>query len=165
MGVWTFKGDGKKEKRRGKKPQGHAANDEENNIHIRQRQQQQVSASQIRALGALCRVLSQVWRWRIAPAIPRLRKVWTKYAANLFCAELEGEGWKKQNKKKNRSMFWFRMSPQFALCFLFAMWKFSVGCSYRYYFCVIRINSTDSIIAHALRGKSEHVCSGSNGYF
>lgn len=54
-------------------------------------QQQQVSTLQIRALGALCRLLSQVWRGRIALAIPQLHKVWTKYAANLFCAELEEE--------------------------------------------------------------------------
>lgn len=64
----------RKEKRGEKKPQGHAANDEENNIQIGRRQQQ-VSAAQIRALGALCRVLSQVGRWRIALAIPRLLKV------------------------------------------------------------------------------------------
>lgn len=57
-----------------------------------QQQQQQVSTLQIRALGALCRLLSQVWRGRIALSIPRLGKVW-KCAANLFCAELE--------KKKN----------------------------------------------------------------
>jgi len=54
-------------------------------------QQQQVSTLQIRALGALCRLLSQVWRGRIALAIPKLHKVWTKYAANLFCADLEKE--------------------------------------------------------------------------
>lgn len=71
LGVWT------------QKPQRQAAKDEENNISMRQ-QQQQASASQIRALGALCRVLSQVCRGRIGSAIPRLYKVWTKYAANLF---------------------------------------------------------------------------------
>lgn len=96
-----------------RKPQGRAAKDEENNIYMRQ---QQVSTSQIRALGALCRVLSQVWRWRIALAIPRLRKVWTKYAANLFCAELEGKG----EKKKTGTCFGFACLP-FALCFFFAM--------------------------------------------
>lgn len=75
VGVWTFK-----------KTEGQAAKDGENNNYM---QQQQVSSLQIRALGALCRVLSQVWRERIALAIPRLQKVWTKYEANLFCAELE----------------------------------------------------------------------------
>lgn len=84
VGVWMLR-----------KPQGRAAKDEENNIYMRQ---QQVSTLQIRALGALCRVLSQVWRRRIALAIPRLQKVWTKYAANLFCAELEGEGEKKKQE-------------------------------------------------------------------
>lgn len=70
LGVWM------------QKPQRRAAKDEENNISMQQ--QQQASASQIRALGALCRVLSQVCRGRIGSAIPRLYKVWTKYAANLF---------------------------------------------------------------------------------
>lgn len=51
--------EGKKNREEGeKKPQGHAANDEENKIY--KQQQQQVSALHIRALGALCRVLSQV---------------------------------------------------------------------------------------------------------
>lgn len=72
-------------------------------------QQQQVSTLQIRALGALCRLLSQVWRGRIALAIPQLHKVWTKYAANLFCAELEEE-----KKKHHRIIFWF-------ICFPFAL--------------------------------------------
>lgn len=84
-------------------------------------QQQQVSTLQIRALGALCRVLSQVWRERIALAIPRLHKVWTKYAANLFCAELE-EG----KKKHNRNMLWF-IRLLFALDFLF------ITCASGYY--------------------------------
>lgn len=65
-------------------------------------QQQQVSTLQIRALGALCRLLSQVWRGRIALAIPRLHKVWTKYAANLFCAELEVSF----KKKSITDFFW-----------------------------------------------------------
>lgn len=56
------------------------------------RQRQQVCALQIRALGALCRLLSQVWRGRIALSIPRLQKVWRECAANLFCGELEEEG-------------------------------------------------------------------------
>lgn len=80
VGVWTLK-----------KPERQAAQDEENNNYMQQQQQQQVSSLQIRALGALCRVLSQVWRGRIALAIPRLQKVWTKYETNLFCAELERE--------------------------------------------------------------------------
>lgn len=101
VGVWMLR-----------KPQGRAAKDKENNIYMRQ---QQVSTLQIRALGALCRVLSQVWRWRIALAIPRLQKVWTKYAANLFCAELEGKG-----EKKTGTCFGFACLP-FALSFLFAM--------------------------------------------
>lgn len=58
-------------------------------------QQQQVSTLQIRALGALCRLLSQVWRGRIALAIPKLHEVWTKYAANLFLCRIRRGGEKK----------------------------------------------------------------------
>lgn len=95
--VWLWwAGKWKKEK-----TQGQAAKDVKKDIYM---QPQQVSASQIRALGALCRVLSQVWRGRIALVIPRLHKVWTKYAANLFRAELEGE---------NRNMRLAHLHPLF----------------------------------------------------
>lgn len=95
-----------------KKPEGQAAKDDKNNNYMQQ--QQQVSSSQIRALGALCRVLSQVWRERIALAIPRLQKVWTKYEANLFCAELE------RGEKKSTAGICFGLPVSCSLCgFLF----------------------------------------------
>lgn len=118
-------------------------------------QQQQVSTLQIRALGALCRLLSQVWRRRITLAIPRLHEVWTKCAANLFCAELEEE------KKHNRNMFWFiYICLPFALRCLFTMcysWVFFFSCCCCWWWFL-------SVFQY-LGGTSEYVCSGSNGYF
>lgn len=130
-----------------KKPQGQAAQEEENNIYM---QQQQVSTLQIRALGALCRLLSQVWRGRIALAIPRLHKVWTKYAANLFCAELEG--------KKNITGICFGLPTSVSHL---------VSCLPWFFFPLFyqRFNCLRLIITNVLGGISEHVCSGSNGCF
>lgn len=112
------------------------------------------STLQIRALGALCRVLSQVWRERIALAIPRLHKVWTKYAANLSCAELEEE-------KKNITGICFGLSVSHLL------W---ISCLLRVPQAIIlcfiaALTISDLITTNVLGGISEHVCSGSNGYF
>lgn len=61
--------------------------------------------------------------------------------------------------KHYRNMLWFICLP-FAFGFLFTV------CTSGFYFCFISaLTIPDSIIANVLRGKSEHVCSGSNGCF
>lgn len=112
-----------------------------------QQQQQQVSTSQIRALGALCRLLSQVWGGRIVLAIPRLQKVWTKSAANLFCAELEG----KKTLQEHALVCIPVCFPVYYMYFSFLL----------FYQC---LNYLWLIITNVLGGICEHVCSGSNGY-
>lgn len=77
---------------------------------------------------------------------------------NKICSQFVLCRIRRGGKKHYRNMLWFICLP-FAFGFLFTV------CTSGFYFCFISaLTIPDSIIANVLRGKSEHVCSGSNGW-